>query len=203
MRALALAALGAAFLVPAAASAQHVSHARGPVWDRLTLEPYAGRFYDNAATQGSGFNDHGWLGGLRLGVAVADRIRVVGDVGYSQVDGVARVGAGADQAVFGSQSWLLTGGVELDLVPGDTRGSVSLLGGRVWRDLRAQDWTGTGEPPAAPGVNSPATTIVPGFSIHQRIAPRADLRLGIQDYILTGDEPASHNWAITAGLTLR
>jgi len=203
MRALVLAALGAALVLPATVSAQHVSHARGPVWDRLTLEPYAGRFYDNASTPGSGFNEHGWMGGLRLGVAVADRIRVVGDVGYSQVDGVARTGAGTDQAVFGSETWLLTGGVELDLVPGDTRGSVSLLGGRVWRDLHSQGWTGTGEPPAAPALGSPVTTIVPGFSIHQRIAPRADIRVGIQDYILTGDDPTSHNWALTAGLTLR
>jgi opacity protein-like surface antigen len=202
MRLFALALVAAALAVPAAASAQHVSHARGPVWDRFSLEPYVGRYYDNSGSGESGFHDHGWMGGLRVGLAVADRARLVGDFGYAQVDAVAR--SGTDQAaVFGSQNWLVTGGFELDLVPGDTRGTVSLLGGRVWRDLRQQGWAGEGPGPAAPPIDSPVTTIVPGFSIQQRFAPRADLRIGIQDYILVGADPVSHNWALTAGITLR
>jgi hypothetical protein len=187
---------------PAAASAQYVSHARGPVWDRFTLEPYVGRYYDNAGGASSGFNDHGWMGGVRLGVALADRVRLVGDVGHAQVDRVARVGGTQEHTVFGSQNWLVAGGVELDVVPGDTRGSLSLLGGRAWRDLRQQEVVGPGAQPA-PATGSPFNMIVPGFSIHQRIAPRADLKLGVQDYIFVGADPVSHNWALTAGLTIR
>jgi hypothetical protein len=123
---------------PATASAQWVSTARGPVWDRFTLEPYAGRYYDNAGTRESGFNEAGWMGGLRLGLSLADRIRLVGDVGYAQVDDAERIGTSPNQTVFGSQNWLVTGGMEVDVIPGGTRASLSLLGGAAWRDLRQQ-----------------------------------------------------------------
>jgi hypothetical protein len=203
MRRQALFLLLMAAALPSVASAQYVSHARGPVWDRFTLEPYVGRYYDNAGTAGTGFNDHGWMGGLRLGIAAADRFRLVGDVGYAQVDGVTRIGSAQDYTVYGSQNWLVTGGVELDVVPGETQGSLSLLGGMAWRDLRQQEVIGQ---PTAPGLaidDSPFTVLVPGFSLRQRIAPRADFKLGIQDYIFVGADPVSHNWALTAGITIR
>lgn len=49
---------------------------------------------------------------------------------------------------------------------------------------------------------SPAPVIVPGFAIHQRLTPWADLRLGVQDYItgVIGDGRTSHNFALTAGV---
>lgn len=201
-RTLFTAALLVAAIWPSAATAQYVSHARGPVWDRFTFEPYVGRYYDNAGADDSGFNDHGWLGGVRVGVSVADRVRFVGDVGYAQVDGVVRIGETPDHAVYGSQNWLVAGGVELDVVPGDTRGTLSMLGGRAWRDLRQQEVFGPGSHPR-PGTDSPVTLLAPGFAIHQRLAPRADLKLGVQDYIFVGADPVSHNWALTAGITLR
>lgn len=188
---------------PAVVSAQYVSQAHGPVWDRFTLEPYAGRYYDNAGTAATGFNDFGWIGGLRLGVVLADRVRLVGEVAHAQVDGVAQVGTMPDYSVFGSETWLVTGGLEADLIPGDTRGSLSLKGGKAWRDLRQQGTFGQAGPIEAPASDSPVTVLVPGFAIRHRLAPRADLMLGVQDYIFVGEEPASHNWALTAGITLR
>jgi hypothetical protein len=202
-RTLIVALLLAAVAWPAAASAQYVSTAHGPVWDRFSLEPYAGRYYDNAGTAASGFNDHGWIGGLRLGLAVADRFRLIANVAYAQVDGVARVGGTQDYALFGSQTWLVTGGAEADLIPGDTRGSLSLQGGKAWRDLRQQDVVGQPDAITAPAADSPVTVLVPGFAIRQRVAPRADLMLGVQNYIFVGEDPVSHNWALTAGITLR
>jgi hypothetical protein len=188
---------------PATASAQWVSTARGPVWDRFTLEPYAGRYYDNAGTRESGFNEAGWMGGLRLGLSLADRIRLVGDVGYAQVDDAERIGTSPNQTVFGSQNWLVTGGMEVDVIPGGTRASLSLLGGAAWRDLRQQRVLGTAPGLAPPAADNPLRVIVPGFSIRQDIAPRADLKLGVQDYIFIGQDPVSHNWALTAGITIR
>jgi hypothetical protein len=188
---------------PASASAQYVSNAYGPLWNRFSVEPYAGRYYDNAGTSGTAFNEHGWMGGLRLGLAVADRMRLVGDVGFAQVNGVARAGSPQDYTIFGSQTWLVTGGVEADLIPGDTRASLSLQGGKAWRDLRQQETVGNPGAINTPATESPVTVLVPGFSIRQRMAPRADLMLGIQNYMFVGADPVSHNWALTAGITLR
>jgi hypothetical protein len=188
---------------PGAASAQYVSGAHGPLQDRFSMEPYVGRYYDNAGVTGSGFNEHGWLAGLRLGLAVADRMRLVGDVGFAQVDDVARVGTAQDYALFGSQNWLVTGGVELDVVPGDTRGTLSLQGGRAWRNLRQLETVGEPGIIPLPEAESPVTVLAPGFSIRQRVAPRADLKLAVQDYIFVGADPVRHNWALTAGITIR
>jgi hypothetical protein len=188
---------------PATGSAQYVSSARGPIWDRFSLEPYAGRYYDNVETAGAGFHDSGWLGGLRLGLAATDRFRLLGDIGYAQVDGIATAGGPQDHTTFGSQTWLVTGGIELDVVPGDTRGALSLLGGAAWRELRGQATVGDGAPAGVPEVDSPVSVLVPGFAVIQRIAPRADLKLSLQDYIFIGADPVSHNWALTAAITLR
>jgi hypothetical protein len=188
---------------PATASAQYVSTARGPVWDRFTLEPYAGRYFDNAGGSGSGFNQAGWLGGVRLGLSVADRIRLLGDVGYAQVDEAQQFGSSANYIVYGSQNWLVTGGVEVDVVPGDTRASLSLLGGAAWRDLQSQQQVGNVAGMLAPNSDNPVRVLVPGFSIRQNIAPRADFKLGVQDYIFVGADPVTHNWALTAGITIR
>jgi hypothetical protein len=188
---------------PATASAQYVSTARGPVWDRFTLEPYAGRYFDNAGTSGSGFAQAGWLGGVRLGLSVADRIRLLGDLGYAQVDEAQRFGTNVNYVVYGSQNWLMTGGVEVDVVPGDTRASLSLLGGAAWRELRQQEQIGNAHGFLPPDTDSRTRVLVPGFSIRQNIAPRADFKLGVQDYIFIGAEPVTHNWALTAGITIR
>jgi hypothetical protein len=182
--------------LPIAASAQQVSRAYGPVTDRFQLEPYTGRYFDNVTRGASSFDESGWLGGLRLGVAIAERARLVGDVGYSQVTSSPDLTVG--NAGFESQSWLVTGGVEVDAVPGDTRASLSLQSGKLFRRVSA-----TAADAVEIRTNDSEFVIVPGFSVSQRITPRADIRLGVQNYITVQADPASHNWALVAGLTLR
>jgi hypothetical protein len=89
-----------------------------------------------------------------------------------------------------AESWLATAGAELDVVAaGDTRAALGVLGGAGWRR----------------GVNGHdrSTVVAPGFSIRQRIAPRADLTLGVRDYIFLGDTPVNHDFALSAGLSIR
>jgi hypothetical protein len=188
-----------AVAMPITASAQHVSRAHGPAMDRFQMEPYTGRYFDNLTHGASSFDDAGWLGGLRLGLGLADRTRLIGDIGYSQVNDAPGEGIGQGVSSYSSQSWLVTGGLEFDMVPGDTRASVSLQGGQLYRRVR-----GATLDAAAPwSLNDTQAVAVPGFSISQRITPRADIRLGVQDYITFRADPVSHNWAVVAGLTLR
>lgn len=191
--------------VPAATAAQHVSVEGRPWYDRFTLEPYAGAYFDNADPVGSGFGESGWLGGLRLGLALSDRVRLIGDAGYSRVDEATRVRDDGGSILYGSENWLLTGGVEADVVPGDTRGSLSIQAGNVWRELREQERVGSPWVIPLSAEFSPVHVLVPGFTIHQRVTPRGDLSLGARDYIFFpgGDESVSHNFALTLGITLR
>jgi hypothetical protein len=184
--------------LPLTASAQHVSRAYGPITDRFQLEPYTGRYFDNVTHGASSFDDSGWLGGLRLGVAIADRTRLLGDLAYSQVTRSPAVIGDPGLSGFESQSWLVTGGLEFDVVPGDTRASLSLQSGQLFRRGRGGDIGSS-----AWDLNESALVVVPGFSLSQRITPRADIRLGVQDYVTVRTEPVSHNWAVVAGLTLR
>jgi hypothetical protein len=190
------AALVLALAIPGTATAQYVSRAHGPVGDRFSIEPFAGRYFDNVGSSTSRFEDSGWLGGLRLGLETTDRARLIGTVAFSQVDPIA--GSGSLGAASGSSdTWMLTGGLELDVVPGDTRGSLSVEAGRVWRRFQAGGAAGSIE------QRQEETVIAPGFSIIQRITPRADLRLGVHDYIWFGADPVSHNWTAVVGLRLR
>ncbi len=195
--------LAAAALWPAALSAQYVSNARGPWFDRLTLEPYAGLYIDNTGSTGAGLDESGWLGGVRLGMALTDRVRLLGDLGYSRVDEVGRIGAGENSAVIGSDTWLATGGLELDVVPGETAGSLGLQYGAAWRSESLREVMGSPSPDGIETGWTRSPVIVPSFSIRHRIAPRADLRLGVQDYIFFDNDPMSHNFALTAGISLR
>lgn len=192
-----------AALWPAALSAQYVSNARGPWFDRFTLEPYAGLYIDNTGSTAAGLDQSGWLGGVRLGMALADRVRLLGDLGYSRVDEVGRIGGGENSAVIGSENWLATGGLELDVVPGETAGSLGLQYGAAWRSESLREVMGSPSPVGVESGWTRSPVIVPSFSIRHRITPRADLRLGVQDYIFFDNDPLSHNFALTAGISLR
>lgn len=192
------AALTLAVVLPATAPAQYVSAAHGPIIDRFSLEPYAGRYFDNVGSGAARFDESGWLGGLRVGLEMADRARLLGNVAYSQVDALGQTALPATRS---AETWMLTGGLELDVVPGDTRASLSMEGGRAWR--RLQGAAVEGDPGVTTDLRHQETVLVPGFSITQRIAPRADIRLGVHDYIWLGAEPVSHNWTAVVGLRLR
>lgn len=185
---LALLVLAAAALVPADAAAQYVS-VRGEPWaDRITLEPYAGVYFDNRGRSGPGFDDTSVLAGVRLGLLATDRARLIGDIGYARARHSAAP-AGGGTAVR-AERWLATAGAELDVVAaGDTRAALGVLGGAGWRR-------------GADGYDR-STVVAPGFSIRQRIAPRADLTLGVRDYIFLGDTPVNHDFALSAGLSIR
>lgn len=195
--------LAAAALSPAALSAQYVSNARGPLVDRFTLEPYAGLYFDNVRGSGTSFDESGWLGGLRLGLVLADRARLVGDLGYSRVSDAGRVGSGENSAVIASENWLATGGLELDVVPGPTAASLGLQYGAAWRSESLREVLGSPSPVEVASGWARSPVLVPSFSIRHGITPRADLRLGVQDYIFFDNDPVTHNFALTAGISLR
>ncbi len=185
----ALAILGAVVVRPAAA--QYVSVADQPWSARFSLEPYAGVFFDNAGNSDLGFGGSSFLGGARAGYLVNDVFRLLGDVGYANGEAATLARRGGGPASVGSDRWLLTGGAELDLVPGETSGSIGVQGGVAWRGL------------ADDGGFARSAVVVPGIAVRQRIAPRAEFKVGLQDYIFLDDSPTNHNFALTAGMSFR
>jgi hypothetical protein len=179
-------ALLAAALWPAAASAQYVSAAGEPWSSRFGLEPYAGVYFDNTGRVGADFDQSGFLGGVRLSYVPGDRVRLLGDVGYARVGGTGDASA----AALSADTWLATGGLEVDVVPGETGGLLGLQYGAAWRSGVDDGYTRS-------------SVLVPSFAIRQRLTPWADLKLGVQDYIFLRDTPANHNFALTAGISLR
>jgi hypothetical protein len=185
---------------PGEAAAQ----ARGA--ERLAVTPYAGAFLDGNF---GGDPTAGVLGGARLAFALSDRLRLVGDVGYSEVDGVGRVGPADGSLLYGNDWFLTTAGAEWDAAPGGTALSLGVQLGAGWRrnedegnDIGVPDPALRGQLRA--GGWSSVDAVVPGIALRQQLGSRAALRLALQDYILDVLEgPAFHSPALTLGVTVR
>jgi hypothetical protein len=187
--------LGVAAL-PGAAQAQSIlPPPKGE--NRLFMEPYAGVLFDNGARSGLSFNHAGPLFGVRFGALAGDRVRLLGDVGYAKVNDVAPSPLSVTGSHIDAQNFLATGGVEVEVVPGATSGTLSLQVGGLWRSLDERH----GAPIANAGYRSQGV-IAPGFGVRSSLNWRSELKLAFQDYIAL-DSPTRHTPVLALGISFR
>jgi len=165
--------------------------------NRLFMEPYAGILFDNGARSGLGFEHVGPLFGVRFGALAGDRVRLLGDVGFAKVNDVAPSLRSEPRHQIDAQNFLATGGVEVEVVPGATSGTLSLQAGGLWRSLDARH----GAPIANAGYRSQGV-IAPGFGVRSTLTWRSELKLAFQDYIAL-DSPARHTPVLALGISFR
>ncbi len=165
------------------------------------MELYSGVFLDGMVPDNE--RQMGPLFGVRVTFEPMHRRRFGLDIGYSEVNGVGAVTSGASTFTYGND-WIFTlGGVEFDVVPGNTVGTISLNGGVAWRQNDVERRViGTDEDPDLGGFTS-MTTIAPGIALVQMLSPRAAVRLALQDFIVDVDEDAVHSPAFTLGVVFR
>jgi hypothetical protein len=190
----------AAALLPAQADAQYRLPQPSP--QRFVMEPYAGAFFDNVARQSISFDHAGPLAGLRLGMAVAPSLRLLGDVAYSWVGDVEQHGAAGNHHVLGSRNFLTTAGVEWEAVPGDVGGVLGLQVGSLWRALEVERTVGVPVGAAPAEGYSAHAVLVPSVAMRIGMSARSDVKLTLQQYIRL-DEPTSQSPALTVGFSFR
>ena len=103
---------------------------------------------------------------------------------------------GGHRAPIDARNFLATAGLELEAVPGQVSGTFSLLGGVLWRSQELRSMSGENRD----GYVTEGL-LVPGVALRTALTSRADLRLGVSDYIALGD--ARHNPALTLGISFR
>jgi hypothetical protein len=171
--------------------------------NRFSLDAYGGGLkdaYDVGAT-----DDVGYVVGLRVGYVLAPRTRFVGNLGYSYSDDVADNGSLTNYYVYDNVWVLTTGGLEFDVVPGNTSASLSLEFGVGWRKLDLDETVGSPTFPAeATDRYTAYEVLVPGFTMRHRLNSHAAFVASVHDYIFNlFDGTAKHSPALTFGLSFR
>ncbi|HEX6589927.1 MAG TPA: hypothetical protein VF039_13065 [Longimicrobiales bacterium] len=165
------------------------------------MEPYVGVFLDGMV-EGNG-REMGPLLGVRLSFEPMYRLRLQVDVGYSEVNGVGAVTSDGSTFTYGND-WIFTlGGVEFDVVPGNTAGMITLAGGVAWRQTESERRIlGTGDHPDLGGFTS-MVVVAPGVALAHALSPRAAVRVSIQDFIIDVNEDPEHSPAFSLGVVFR
>ena len=189
-------------LLPGAIAAQRLPDTQPT--NRFSVGLYAGAYFDRTYV---GAIDDGPapLGGLRVAYALSGRTRVLADVGFTDLDAVARVGNEDSYVVWGASQWLTSAGVELDLLPGRTGLSAGLEFGAIMGEEEVERVAGSDVredfyPDRGYGTSVIA---VPAIVARHAVTRRAQLRLSIRDYIVVDSTPWKQNIAVTLGLALR
>ena len=165
------------------------------------MEPYVGVFFDGMVAENE--REMGPLMGVRLSFEPMYRLRLVADFGYAEVNGVDAVTSGASTFTVGND-WIFTmGGVEFDVVPGNTAGLITLSGGVAWRETEVERRIVGGDDDPDLGGFSSMTVVAPGVALVHALSPRGAVRLGVQDIIVDVDEDPTHSPAFTLGVVFR
>lgn len=149
----------------------------------------------------------GVLFGVRGGWVASERIRIIANLGYGEVEDVARVPVElTDYHVFANRWILTTAGVEFDIYDDGTELLASLQLGGGWRRVVATDTVG--EPPddAFRGDDGYAflDALVPAIVARQEVRPGLALEAGIADYMFDILEASvDHSPVVWLGLVIR
>ena len=192
----------AATLFPAGVTAQEVSTAVPT--NRFSVGAYAGAYLDR--TYVGAIDDRvAPLGGLRVGYALGSRMRLLADVGFTDLDGVARVGDADSYVVWGAKQWLTTGGVEIDLLPGRTGVSAGLELGAIFSEETIEREVGTSvrEDFYPSGDSRGSALAVPSIALRHALTTHVDLKLSLRDYVVVDSTPWTQNLALTLGVSLQ
>lgn len=190
-------------VLPASADAQSWRDRGGRDRNAFSMEPYVGVYFDPVVAEGHG---PGPLVGIRLGYDLWDRVRLVADLGYSEVNGAGVVSSDEDASTlftYGNDWFFTLGGLELFLVPGETAGSLSLLGGVGWRRNEVeQRVVGSAPEPEVGGFGS-FGILAPGATLSHELGSGAAVRVSFHDYIVDFDDDPEHAPVLTLGVRFR
>jgi hypothetical protein len=172
--------------------------------NRFSLEPYAGAMKDAYDASPDDENTT-FLVGFRIGYQLASRVRLLGNVAYSESDDISNPNGLPAYFVYDNTWVFTTAGGEFDIVPGRTSASLGLQGGAAWRrvDLDGSVGSPIGTPNADNGFSA-QEVIIPALVLRHRLSNRLTIIAGAQDYISDFLEgPAKHSLAATAGIAFR
>ncbi len=192
----------AVILFPADSAAQQTAESQAP--NRFSIEAYVGAYLDR--TYVGAIDDRAApLGGLRVGYTLGRRTRLLADVGFTDLDRVARVGSEDSYVVWGAKQWLTTGGVEVDIVPGRTGVSTGLELGAIFSEENIEREVGSSiREDFYPGGEARWSAVaVPSVAIRHAITPHVEMKLSLRDYVVVDNNPWTQNLAVTVGLSLR
>jgi hypothetical protein len=185
----------------------HVKRAdRDCCWgNRFSFEPYAGAMND-AYDSSPDDENTGYLVGFRIGFLLSSRIRLLGNIGYSESDDVINTIPTPTSYFVYDNTWVFTtAGGEFDVVPGRTSVSLGLQGGAAWRrvDLDGSVGTPIGTPTPDDGFTA-QEVLIPGLALRHRLGSHITVMAGLHDNIFDFfDGPAKHSLAVTAGIAFR
>ena len=169
----------------------------------FAFSPYGGIWKD--ATDISVDDENtGWMVGFRVGYDVTRRSRVIADLSYAESSNVGNTPAGTvDYNVYDS-SWIFTtGGLEYDILPGNTSVTFGAQAGAAWRKVTLDEQIGL---PAIPDESddgySSQLVLVPRISVRHAFTGRTGLDVSVLDHILPEDG-VDHSPALTIGFWFR
>jgi hypothetical protein len=172
--------------------------------NRFSFEPYAGALRD-AYDASPDDENTALLLGFRVGYLLTNRIRLLGNVGYSESDNVIDP-QGTTAYYLYDNTWVYTtAGGEFDVVPGRASVSLGLQGGAAFRRVDLDGTVGTPGLPAEPDEGfSAQEVLIPSLMARYRVYNRATIMAGLQDNIFDfADGAAKHSLAFTAGFSFR
>ena len=183
------------------APSAHVATADWTDANEFSMEPYVGVYLDGMVPGNE--RAMGPLVGLRLGFEPMHRLRFLLDAGYSEVNGVGAMTVGTSTFTYG-HDWIFTlAGMEFDVIPGNTVGTITLGAGGAWQRIEAERRIlGTDDDPESGEFNS-FVVVAPGVAFAHMLSPRGAVRLSIQDFIVGVDEDPEHSPAFTLGIVFR
>lgn len=167
-----------------------------------SFAPYGGLFRDAYDASADG-KDTGWMVGFRVGYDLGSRSRLVGNIGYAESDDVALDPLDAPRVIYDNQYIITTGGLEYDIIPGNTSVSLGVELGGLWREVAQDDQVG--QPLPGQSLESGFSfnfAVVPALTVRHGFTPRTALEIGVRDFILP-EEQVEHMPAITLGFRFR
>ncbi len=172
--------------------------------NRFSVGFYAGAYFDRTYV-GAIDRDPVPLAGLRIAYDLSGRTRLLADIGFTDLDAVARVGNEDSYLVWGATQWLTSAGLETDLLPGRTGISAGLEFGAIVGEEEVEQIVGSHvrEDFYPDRGSSTSVVAVPAIVARHAITRRAHLRLSLRDYIVIDNTPWKQNIALTLGLSLR
>jgi hypothetical protein len=168
-----------------------------------SFSPYGGVFKD--AYDASPDDDNtGWLVGFRLGYDLGDRARLTGNVAYAESDDVTSGPITTTREIFDNEYILTAGGLEYDILPGNTSVALGAEAGGLWRKVSFDRRLGGGTVSPEPGDDGYTFyfVVVPGLTIRHGFTPRTALEVGVRD-LMHPDEDVQHFPALTLGFRFR